>query len=172
MNFAQPESTAESITRIGGAIAAGIGALTLWGLYASDNPSNWLSNLGMSVGGNDFRTLSMVGAGALVVGGALFLRKGLYLIVVAMLAVLALVGHGKWYTIGNKTSAHVQMASVGGHRQPVPGKQSPFVNTGIKLTTEQQTWCEQKDESGKLNKWTSSLALKNCQTGFIHKARQ
>lgn len=182
MNFAQPESTAESLTRIGGAVAAGIGALTLWGLYASDNPSNWLSNLGMSIGGNDFRTLSMFGAGALVIGGALFLRKGLYLIVVGMVVALALIGHGKWYTIGNKTSANVQMASMGGHRQPVQAKQSPFINTGVKMTQAQLDWCdldddqdgkkEAKDTDGKINRWDSSLAKKNCETGYIHKARK
>ncbi len=68
MNFAKPESTAESLARIGGAIGAGIGALTLWGLYSSTNPSNWLSNIGMSIGNNDFPTLSLLVAVGLVSG--------------------------------------------------------------------------------------------------------
>lgn len=172
MNFAQPESTAESIARIAGAGAAVIGALTLWGLYESSNPSNWLANIGLSIGDGSFRTLSLFGAAAIAIGVALFLRKGLYLIVVGMLVTLAYVGHGKWYSVGSQTSNYVKpiaMASVG---KPTTSH-SPFISTGVKLTADQMAWCDQDDnQNSKPNKYESSLAKKNCETGVIHKARR
>lgn len=174
MNFAQPESTAESITRIGGAVAAGIGVLTLWGLYSSTNPSNWLSNIGMSVGDNSFRTLSMFGAGLIIVGGALFLRKGLYLVVAGMIATLAIVGHGKWYSVGNNVNAPRQIAQASFVSQSEPQKPEHvrFVNASIKLTTQQIQWCDQdKNGDGKPNRYDSVLAKQNCETGFIHKGQ-
>lgn len=169
MNFAQPESSAESITRITGAIAAVVGVLTLWGLYSSDNPTNWLSNIGLSLTDNSFRSLSIFGAVAIIIGGCLFFRKGLYLIIVSGLVILALVGHNKWYTIGNSVNAHViKPAAVG-----KPQTNQKYINTGAALTRQQKQWCDQDDNSnGILNRLESPIATQNCKTGYIHKAAQ
>lgn len=168
MNFAQPESSAESLIRMAGAGAAAVGALTLAGLYAGSVPTNWLANIGVSIGDNSFKTLTLFGASSVIIGGALFMRKGLYLIVAAMLATLAWAGYGKWYSIGGKTSTYVKPVGI---EQPT-SNQSPFISTGVKLSADQQAWCNQDDnQNGTPNKYESGLAKQNCESGIVHKAK-
>lgn len=171
MNIAQPESAAESLCRLGGAGMAVIGALTLYGLYATDIPSNWLSNLGVSVSDNSFRTLSLTGFGALIIGIALFARKGLYLIVVGLIAALAIHGHGKWYTLGNNVTSVTTPATPAAHSKAA--QSGGFIDTGVALTAQQKAWCDQdEDGDGQHNRYESTLATKNCNSGTIHRVAQ
>lgn len=188
---AKPESTAEGLVRLGAAAIVVIFGLTLWNLYAQDTPSNWLSNIGVSIGDNSFRTLSLVSGLGLIIGVCLYLRKALWLIIAGGLVTIAFVGHGKgWYSLNNQTSKHVQMASVGGSSgKPVSngttttvtfkGKQVVVRNTKVKMNKNHLAWCkeddngndkkEPADSDGILNKDNSAVAMANCSTGYIHK---
>lgn len=88
-----------------------------------------------------------------------------------MIATLAFVGHGKWYSIGNNVNAPRQINAASFDQ---PKRQAlSFVNTGIELTAQQKAWCEQDaDNNGRANKFDSALARQNCATGLIHKAQQ
>lgn len=190
MNSANPESTAEGIVRLLAAGVVLVGALTLWGLYKNPEPSNWLANIGLSIGDNSFRTLSLFGAGALVIGVPLYLRKGLWLVIAIMLITAAVAGYKLgWYSLNNQTSAEVQQASMGGgssadsdsayHYVTFKGQQYRMINTKVKMTDAHLKWCDlddnqngkrdKGDTDGILNRNNSPLAVANCTTRYINK---
>lgn len=183
--YGNPESGAESLTRIAGAGLAIAGALTLYGLYGVSNPTNWLANLNIAVGDGSFRTLSAVGAGGVAVGGALYLRKGLWLITAGLLVTLAVAGHKMgWYTFGKGANPYVQVEQVQTQKAPSQNYQYynkpqaqqsqvggiSLIDTGIKLTPAQAADCaNDEDNDGILNRDESPLWKQNCSTGTIWK---
>jgi len=185
LEAAKPETTAEGLVRLGAAAMVVIFGLTLWNLYGQSTPTNWLSNIGVSVGDNSFRTLSMVAGIGLIIGICLYLRKGLWLIIAAGIVTIAIVGHDKgWFSLNNQTSAAVQMSHMGTPTQKTTivtfkGKQYTLINTGVKMTANHKAWCplddnqngkvEAADNDGIPNRNNSALAIANCDHGFIHK---
>lgn len=189
---ANPESSAEGLVRLAGAGLAVVGILSLRGLYLLNEPSNWLSNIGVSIGDNDFRTLSGVAIVATAIGAGLYLRKGLWLIIAAGLIALAYFGHKyEWYSLNNKTTETVQHSSMSGSDNTGAtssgntstvswkGKQYTLADTKVKMTKAHLAWCwkddngnskkEPQDSDGIQNKENSALAVANCSTGRIHK---
>ena len=189
-----PETAAEGLVRLAGAGLAVVGLLTMRGLYLLNEPSNWLSNLGVSIGDNSFRTLSGVAIIATLIGAGLYLRKGLWIIIFAGLIALAYFGHKYgWYSLNNQVTESVQQSSVSqttgtgqvnnsnGSSTTVTwkDKQYTLTNTKVKMTSAHLGWCweddngnkkkEPADTDGVANKYNSPKAVANCSTGMIHK---
>ena len=191
MSTANPESAAEGLVRLAGAGLAVVGILSLRGLYLLNEPSNWLSNLGVSVGDNDFRTLSGVAIVGTAIGAGLYLRKGLWIIIAAGLISLAYFGHKyEWYSLNNKTTETVQHSAMSkpgttsatssgkNTTDTWRGKQYTLTDTRVKMTKAHLAWCwkddngndkkEPQDSDGIQNNKNSALAVANCSTGYIH----
>lgn len=175
--IAQPETAAESGIRIAGLALAIAGAVELYGLYGMSNPTHWLANLGISIGDGSFRTLSMAGIAAVAIGGGLYLRQGLYLILAGVMITLAIHGYGKWYTFGASNSVSQYVST------PTTNAATPTAtatSTGAAMTAAQKAWCakdddedgvtEPSDSDGMPNWKNSQLAHKNCTTGIVHTA--
>lgn len=167
-----PETGAESLTRIIGAGAAILGLGTLYGLYLADSPYNWLSNLGISISDNSWRSLGIFGIASSFVGIALYTRKGLWLVILAGLITLTWLGHKyRFYSIGQNTSTSVRSTSV--RATPIQRTNSQeFISTGVHLTASQKAWCNKVNGDGLINRVSSPLARKNCSTGIVYRKRQ
>lgn len=181
--IAQPESAFEAGLRIFGAGLAILGAVELYGLYGISNPTHWLSNLSISISDNSFRALSMFGIVALIVGTALFMRKGVFMILGILVIVLLWQGHGKWYTIGHgkMVKSSVSAPAMGETFvavDPVTPSPGEFHDTGAKLDASAMAWCEadgdgdgdpnKADTSDGENTYSLALAAVNCKTGNVH----
>ena len=176
--IAQPETAAESGIRIAGLALAIAGATELYGLYGMNNPTHWLANLGISIGDGSFRTLSMAGIAAFAIGGGLYLRKGLYMILAGVMITLAIHGYGKWYTFGAGSSVSRYVTAPTTTTSAAPSAE--YKSTGVAMTDEQKSWCradddddgitEETDTDGLPNWKNSKLAYQNCTTGTVHTA--
>ncbi|MEB4592825.1 hypothetical protein VSS37_17735 [Candidatus Thiothrix sp. Deng01] len=168
--FAQPETAAESGLRIFGAAIAVAGAVELYGLYGMSNPTHWLANLQISIGDGSFRTLSMAGAISFFVGAALYLRKGIFMILGVTVISLMTMGYGKYYSIGNAGSVSSYVSAPGINKAtPQTEPTDGFIDTGVSLTPKQKKWCSEDDDGDGVANWDSSrLARKNCATYTVH----
>jgi hypothetical protein len=162
----RPESSAEAMTKIFGMVLFFACLVELYGLYLTPIPTHWLSNLGLSLADNSFRTLSAVGIIGAVIGGALWLQVGLQYIVLASVVALTTIGYKQqWFQVGHYANYPVVQAAV------ISAPKTPktnFTNTGVALTAQQKQWCNQDDDQdGTLNRNETALAAQNCKTGQV-----